>query len=69
METLIINGNEKQFPDALPDTLADLIEQLEVELTTIIAEVDGKIVERDNFSKTKVTNGQKIELVRFMGGG
>ena len=69
METLIINGNEKQFPDALPDTLADLIAQLEVESKTIIAEIDGKIVERDNFSKTKVTNGQKIELVRFMGGG
>lgn len=69
METLIINGNEKQFPDALPETLADLIEQLEVESKTIIAEVDGRIVECDNFGKTKVTNGQKIELVRFMGGG
>jgi len=69
MEKLIINGVEKNFSNGLPDTVEKLLKQLDIESTTVAAEVDGRIIERDKFTHTKLSNGQKIELVKFMGGG
>ena len=69
MEKLIINGVEKKFSNGLPDTVEKLLKQLDIESTTVAAEIDGRIIERDKFTDTKLSNGQKIELVKFMGGG
>ncbi|MFA5251770.1 MAG: sulfur carrier protein ThiS [Phycisphaerae bacterium] len=70
MEALKINGVEKQFPAGqLPSTVAKLLEVLNIEGATAAAEVDGQIIEREKFAKTKLCNGQSIELVRFVGGG
>ena len=64
-----INGVEKQFPAGIPQTLTELLEQLDINQATVVAEVDGKIVERQNFQQTKLSSGQTIELIRFVGGG
>ena len=70
METLKINGVEKQFPAGqLPATVAELLEQLGVKAATVVAEIDDQIIEREKFAQTKLCKGQSIELVRFMGGG
>jgi len=70
MQKLKINGAEKQFPEGgLPATIADLLEHLNVSAATVVAEVDGRIIERDSFGETRLRPGQKIELIRLMGGG
>jgi len=70
MESLKINGVEKQFPPGqLPKTVAELLEQLGIKAATVVAEIDGEIIERDRFAETKLRKGQNIELVRFVGGG
>jgi len=70
MEVLKINGVEKQFPAGqLPATLAELLNQLGIEAATVVAEVDGQIVEYKKFPQTRLCGGQSIELVRFVGGG
>ena len=70
MAVLRINGIEKEFEaDTLPDTMAALLKHLNVNEATVVAEVDGNIVERDKFAETKLNEGQSIELVRFVGGG
>jgi len=69
MEVMKINGVEKQFPAGIPQTLTELLEQLDINQATVVAEVDGKIVERQNFQQTKLSSGQSIELIRFVGGG
>ncbi|MHC4655858.1 MAG: sulfur carrier protein ThiS [Planctomycetota bacterium] len=70
MEVLKINGVDRQFPDGqLPSTVAKLLEQLGVKPATVVAEIDGRIIESKNFAQTKLYNGQRIELVRFVGGG
>ena len=69
MEVLKINGIEKQFPDGLPKTLIELLKQLGINQATVVAEINGKIIAREDFSQTQLTSGQKIELVRFVGGG
>ena len=67
---LIINGVEKQFSSGqLPATVAELLKQFEIKEATVVAEIDGKITTRENFAKTRLSSGQAIELVRFVGGG
>ncbi len=69
MEELKINGVEKQFPAGIPKTLTELLEQLSINQATVAAEINGKIIARQKFSQTKLSSGQSIELVRFVGGG
>jgi len=69
MEVLKINGIEKQFPDGIPKTLIELLKQLDINQATVVAEINGKIIAREDFSQTQLSSGQRIELVRFVGGG
>jgi sulfur carrier protein len=70
MDVLKINGENKEFETGtLPATLADLLDWLNIKAATIVAEIDGQIIEREKFSESRLHNGQKIELIRFVGGG
>ncbi len=69
MEVLKINGQEKEFPDGIPPTLAELLDKLDISQATVVAQIDGQIVERKAFARTKVLPKQSIELLRLMGGG
>ena len=69
MNVLKINGIEKQFPAGLPKTLAELLTQLNAKAETVVAEIDGQIIEHQKFAQTKLKTGQNIELVRFVPGG
>jgi len=70
VDVLKINGGEKSFPDdKMPATLADLLSILGVDSATVVAELDGQIIERANFPATHLRAGQNIELVRFVPGG
>jgi thiamine biosynthesis protein ThiS len=69
-QTLKINGREKQFPEGqIPQTLSELLHQLNLDQATVVAEINGQIVERARFAETKLAPGASIELVRFVGGG
>jgi sulfur carrier protein len=70
MKSLQINGQMRQFPpEEMPATLLALLEKLGIEAATVVAEVDGRIVGSQEFPSTGLSDGQTIELVKFMGGG
>jgi thiamine biosynthesis protein ThiS len=70
MGLLKINGKEEIFPDnKMPATIADLLRHLGVDSTTVVAELEGQIIERAKFSTTNLRDGHSIELVRFVPGG
>ena len=70
MDVLKVNGVERRYgPGEMPGTLSDLLQELRVEVATVVAEVDGVIIRREEFVRTPLTGGQSIELVKFMGGG
>ena len=69
MDVLKINGQEKEFPHGIPPTLAELLDKLDVSQATVIAQIDGQIVERGAFAQSKLLPGQSIELLRLMAGG
>ena len=69
MDTLTINGKPREFPDGLPHTVSDLLNVLSINQATVVAEVDGEIIKRTEFSATSLESGQSIELIKFVGGG
>ena len=70
MDSLKLNGAERQFASGqMPATLAALVEELNLEAGSLVAEVDGTIVPAAQFAQTPIAPGQSIELIKFMGGG
>ena len=66
---LKINGQKKTFEQGLPETLDKLLAEMKIDAATVVAEIDGRIIERAAFAQTALTEGQSIELIRFVGGG
>ena len=67
---LYINGAEKIFePGETPATLGALLEQMKIDQATVVAEIDGVIVPRAEFTATMLADGMTLELVRFVPGG
>jgi sulfur carrier protein len=65
--TLFINGEEKPFVQGL--TLAGLIEQLGMKSDRVAVELNRNIVPRANWAATPLQNGDRLEVVHFVGGG
>lgn len=68
--TLQINGQERSFPDAPSAfTLAALVEVLGMKPDRVAVELNRNIVPRDRWGDTRLTDGDRLELVHFVGGG
>jgi len=61
------NGEQKAVDNDI--SLNDLVLSLELNPQSLVAEVNGKIIEQPQFSDTKLQDGDRIELIRFVGGG
>ncbi|MBU0469471.1 MAG: sulfur carrier protein ThiS [Candidatus Omnitrophica bacterium] len=64
---MIINGQEKDFEPSL--SLENLIDSLSQNKAHVIAELNGNIIKSSEWVRTTVAEGDKIELVTFVGGG
>jgi thiamine biosynthesis protein ThiS len=64
---LHINGDEKQLADGL--SLADLITQLGMKPDRLAVELNREIVARAQWTETLLHDGDKLEIVHFVGGG
>lgn len=68
--TLYINGDERTFPDSpTPFTLTALVESLDMKSDRVAVELNREIVPRDRWSKTALKDGDRLEIVHFVGGG
>jgi sulfur carrier protein len=68
MTVLRINSQDRQF-ESLPATLKELLDIMNIDAATVVAEIDGQIIKKDDFNSAKLSAGQKIELIRIVGGG
>jgi thiamine biosynthesis protein ThiS len=64
---LQINGDTRDFNPPL--TLASLLEQLEMKADRVAIELNRSIVARDQWAKTNLAEGDRLEIVHFVGGG
>jgi sulfur carrier protein len=69
---LHINGEERAFADPAPPsqfTLSTLIEVLGMKSDRVAVELNRSIVPRDRWPETLVKEGDRLEIVHFVGGG
>ena len=67
---LIVNGQSREFPDAL--TIADLVDQEAPGLGEgrgVAVAVDAEVVPRSEWDETRLESGQQVELLAAMQGG
>ena len=64
-----INVNGKQMQVIPKLSLKSLISKLNMPLNKIAIELNKKIIDKKRISKIKLKNGDKIEIVHFIGGG
>ena len=62
-----VNGAEREFSSPL--SLASLIEQLGMKQDRVAVELNKDIVPRDRWSQTALSEGDRLEIVHFVGGG
>jgi len=64
---LVINGEDREFGDSL--SLSSLIEQLGTKSDRVAVELNREIVTREQWSTTNLKDGDRLEIVHFVGGG
>ncbi len=65
--TLTINGESRVVPDGL--TLSALVTHLGMKGDRIAVEHNREIVSRDRWSEVALAEGDRLEIVHFVGGG
>lgn len=64
---IILNGEKKDVPDDL--TIIGLLKHLKVQPQRVAVELNLDIVKKDKYAVTMIKNGDRLEVVSFMGGG
>ncbi|MFN9711377.1 MAG: sulfur carrier protein ThiS [Alphaproteobacteria bacterium] len=64
---LIVNGEDRAF-DGVADVAA-LVTSLGLDVRKVAVELNLEIVPRSTYARTNLTDGDRIEIVHFIGGG
>ena len=62
-----INGEPRSFEGSL--TLSSLIEHLGMKSDRVAIELNRNIVPREQWPQTQLSEGDRLEIVHFVGGG
>ena len=64
---LTLNGEEKIISDVT--TLSDLVKKLDLTNKPIAVELNLNVVPKGRLDATLLSDGDKVEIVQFVGGG
>ena len=62
-----LNGKERDVADGL--TVRGLLESLGLEPRLVVVERNREIVQRARYDEVRIEDGDRLELVHFVGGG
>lgn len=66
----VLNGQTRAFEQLAPDSnLQDLIVELGLKGDRVAIEHNGNIVPRAEWAVARLTDGDRLEIVHFVGGG
>jgi thiamine biosynthesis protein ThiS len=65
--TVIVNGQPKECPDGT--SLAQFIEHLQLKADRVAVELNRAIAVRNRWAETPLREGDRLEIVHFVGGG
>jgi sulfur carrier protein len=67
---LQINGQSRSFPDLSSSSTLDLlVGELGLQGDRVAVELNGEIVSRASWSQAALKEGDRLEVVHFVGGG
>jgi thiamine biosynthesis protein ThiS len=64
---VIINGERRELEG--PTTVQILLEHLELDCRRVAVEINRRILKRTEFETATVSEGDRLEVVHFVGGG
>ncbi len=64
---IYLNGEKRQVGDGL--SLRGLLDSFKIDPFSVVVERNEEVVPSRYFEETRVETGDKIEIVRFVGGG
>jgi len=64
---LIVNGETLEFQKEV--TLVDIMKKLDVEGQVMATAVNMEVVKQDTWDQYRPVDGDKIEMLQFVGGG
>ena len=66
----VLNGQTREFEQlAVGANLQDLIDELGLKADRVAIEHNGNIVPRAEWADARLANGDRLEIVHFVGGG
>ena len=63
---ITLNGKQRQIDRG---SVLDLIGHLALDARTAVVELNGSVVQRSDFESVRLSEGDNVEVVRFVGGG
>ncbi len=69
MSIINILVNDQDLSVKNGSNIADLINQLELDVKKVAVELNLEIIAPESFATTEINDGDKIEIVHFIGGG
>ena len=64
---ILVNGNHTDIADDFG--ISDLIKLLGLDAQRVAVELNRRIVRRADWDSTTISEGDKVEIVHFVGGG
>lgn len=64
---LTINGQDREFASA--STVSAVLAQLGMKPDRVAVELNRELLLRDRWATTQLSDGDKLEIVHFVGGG
>ncbi|MBU8771779.1 sulfur carrier protein ThiS [Cytobacillus oceanisediminis] len=65
---LVINGDAMVLPETV-NSVSRLLEHFHLEKKVVIVELNQRILDKSTHAETILTDGDRIEIVHFVGGG
>lgn len=64
---ITLNGKRKEIQEGM--SLTELLKNLGIEPQRVALEVNLNVIRRMEYEKTKISEGDRIEVVQIIGGG
>jgi thiamine biosynthesis protein ThiS len=64
---VVVNGSATELPQGA--TVSDLLRILDIRATMVAVEQNLEIVKREDYGSRKISEGDRFEIVHFVGGG
>lgn len=65
--SIVLNGEKKSLRKGI--SIRELLEQFKVPPAAVVVEVNEDILRKESYAEVRLKEGDRVELVRFVGGG